>query len=103
MEDERLQVSDELDVYAAQLQNATERLWQAICQIERKINGTKGYWYGRAGANCRSAFAGVLEEAKQVCGSLRGYPGRLSEAAGIYAAAEEENREMTGLLKQKLL
>lgn len=82
MEDDRssgrgiLHVSaEELGKKAAQMQSGTEKLWQAIYQIESKLNRTKGYWYGAAGDSCRSAFAGSMDEVKQACSAISGYPG----------------------------
>ena len=40
--------TEELWKKAAQMQSGTEKLWQAIYQIELKLNRTKGYLYGAA-------------------------------------------------------
>ncbi len=44
--------TEELWKKAAQMQSGTEKLWQAIYQIELKLNRTRGYWYGAAGDSC---------------------------------------------------
>lgn len=72
-------------------------------QIELKLNRTKGYWYGAAGDSCRSAFAGSMDEVKQACSAISGYPGKLCEAAGVYTAAEAKNQTVAGALKRNIL
>ena len=110
MEDDSSSGSGTLHVYteelwkkAAQMQSGTEKLWQAIYQIELKLNRTKGYWYGAAGDSCRSAFAGSMDEVKQACSAISGYPGKLCEAAGVYTAAEAKNQTVAGALKRNIL
>ena len=101
---ETLHVStEELWKKAAQMQNGMEKLWQAIYQIESKLNRTKGYWYGEAGDSCRNAFAGSMDEVKQACSAISGYPGKLCEAAGVYTAAEAKNQNAAGTLKRNIL
>lgn len=95
--------TEELGKKAAQMQSGTEKLWQAIYQIELKLNRTKGYWYGAAGDSCRSAFAGSMDEVKQACSVISGYPGKLCEAAGVYTAAEAKNQTVAGALKRNIL
>lgn len=95
--------TEELCQKAAQLENATEKLWQAVYQIESKLNRTKGYWYGAAGNGCRSAFTGSMSELKQACSAISCYPGKLCEAAGVYAAAEEKNQTAAGALGRNIL
>lgn len=95
--------TEELGQRAAQLQNATEKLWQAVYQIESKLNRTKGYWYGAAGNDCRSAFAGSMSELKQACSALSSYPGKLCEVAGVYAVAEAKNQTAAGALRRNIL
>ncbi len=101
---EGLHVStEELCQKAAQLENATEKLWQAVYQIESKVNHTSGYWYGAAGNGCRSVFIGPMNELKQTCSALSGYPGKLCEAAGVYAATEAKNQTAAGALGRNIL
>ena len=95
--------TEELWKKAAQMQNGTEKLWQAIYQIESKLNRTKGYWYGEAGDSCRSAFAGSMDEVKQACSAISGYPRKLCEATGVYTAAEAKNQTTAGALKRNIL
>ena len=103
-ENTSLQVStEELCQRAAQLQSATEKLWQAVYQIESKLNRTKGYWYGAAGNGCRNAFTEPMSELKQACSAISGYPGKLCEAAGVYTTAEAKNQNAAGALKRNIL
>lgn len=95
--------TEELCQRAAQLQSATEKLWQAIYEIESKMNRTKGYWYGAAGNGCRSAFAGPMSELKQACSALSACPGKLYEMAGVYNAAETKNQAAAGALRRNIL
>lgn len=95
--------TEELCQKAAQMQWATEKLWQSIYQIESKLERTRGYWYGAAGSSCRSAFIPLVDELKQACSTLSGYPGKLCEAAGVYKEAETRNQTTAGVLKQTIL
>ena len=44
-----------------------------------------------------------MDEVKQACSAISGYPGKLCEAAGVYTAAEAKNQNAAGALKRNIL
>ncbi len=85
------------------MQSGTEKLWQAIYQIESKLNRTKGTGTGQPETAAEVRLQDQWTRLKQACSAISGYPGKLCEAAGVYTAAEAKNQNAAGALKRNIL
>lgn len=69
-----------------------------IDEAERLLNSTSSYWLGSAGDKKRKDFNKQKRKADAVVKRLTKYPDDLLKMAGIYAAAETENKERPAAL-----